>query len=106
MQYINHSLTAHAFTSTSSAYVVENTKVVAMDSCFVLVRTHKHGIASMVSLTITDPAFYCREVCKSIPLNASSTMQMLVKAKVSRVPAAHPHPKIPNVPLGVIIGDW
>ena len=29
----------------------------AMDSCFVLVRTHQHGIASTVSLTITDPAF-------------------------------------------------
>ena len=31
--------------------------VAAMDSCFILVRTHQHGIASTVSLTITDPAF-------------------------------------------------
>ena len=31
--------------------------VAAMDSCFVLVRTYQHGIASTVSLTITDPAF-------------------------------------------------
>ena len=31
--------------------------VAAMDSCFVLVRTHQHGIApGQVSLTITDPA--------------------------------------------------
>ena len=80
--------------------------VVAMDSCFVLVRTHQHGIASMVSITITDPAFYCREECKSTPLNASSTIQMLVKAKVSRVPAVHPHPKILDVPPGLVIGDW
>ena len=29
----------------------------AMDSCFVLVRTHQHGIAGTVSFTITDPAF-------------------------------------------------
>ena len=28
MQYINRSLTAHAFTSTSSAYAVENTETV------------------------------------------------------------------------------
>ena len=28
-----------------------------MDSYFILVRTHQHGIASTVSLTITDPAF-------------------------------------------------
>ena len=33
--------------------------VAAMDSCFVLVRTLQHGIASTVSLKITDPAFYC-----------------------------------------------
>ena len=31
--------------------------VAAMDSCFILVRTHQHGIASTVSLTITDPVF-------------------------------------------------
>ena len=31
--------------------------VAAMDSCFILVRTHQHGIASTVSLTITDNAF-------------------------------------------------
>ena len=31
--------------------------VAAMDSCFILVRTHQHGIASTVSLMITDPAF-------------------------------------------------
>ena len=31
--------------------------VAAMDSCFVLIRTHQHGIApGQVSLTITDPA--------------------------------------------------
>ena len=28
MQYINHTVTAHAFTSTSSAYAVENTETV------------------------------------------------------------------------------
>ena len=31
--------------------------VAAMDSCFFLVRTHQHGIASTVSIMITDPAF-------------------------------------------------
>ena len=29
----------------------------AMHSCSVLVRTHHHGVASTVSLTITDPSF-------------------------------------------------
>ena len=37
-----------------------------MDSRFVLVRTHQHGIApGQVSLTITDPAFYCQGECTS-----------------------------------------
>ena len=31
--------------------------VATMDSCFLLLRTQQHDIASMVSLTITDPAF-------------------------------------------------
>ena len=30
------------------------TPVAAMDSCFILVRTHQHGIASTVSLTIRN----------------------------------------------------
>ena len=42
--------------------------VAAMDSCFVLVRTHQHGIApGQVSLTITDPAVYCQGECTSTP---------------------------------------
>ena len=32
MQYINRSLIAHAFTSTSSAYAVENTETVKVES--------------------------------------------------------------------------
>ena len=48
--------------------------VAAMDSCFVLVRTHQHGIApGQVSLTIIDPAVYCQGECTSTPLSASST---------------------------------
>ena len=33
-------------------------RVAAMDSCFVLIRTHQHGIR--VSYKITDPAVYSR----------------------------------------------
>ena len=36
----------------------------AMDSCFILVRTHQHGITSTVSLTITDPAFTAKASAK------------------------------------------
>ena len=32
MQYINRTVTAHAFTSTSSAYAVENTETVKVQS--------------------------------------------------------------------------
>ena len=32
MKYINRTVTAHAFTSTSSAYVVENTETVKVQS--------------------------------------------------------------------------
>ena len=47
--------------------------VAAMDSCFVLVRTHQHGIApGQVSLTITDPAFTAKACATSTPLSASS----------------------------------
>ena len=50
--------------------------VAAMDSCFALLGAHKHGIASIVTLTITDPAFYCWGGCISTPLSASSTLNM------------------------------
>ena len=33
--------------------------VPAKDSCFALLQAHEYGIASTVSLAITDPAFYC-----------------------------------------------
>ena len=32
MQYINRTVTAHAFTSTSSAYAIENTETVKVQS--------------------------------------------------------------------------
>ena len=44
-QYLTH---AHNHITSAAA---------AMDSCFILVRTHQHDIASTVSLTITHPAF-------------------------------------------------
>ena len=46
--------------------------VAAMDSCFVLIRTHQHGIASTVSLMIIDPPLRVQ----STPLSASSTIHM------------------------------
>ena len=52
--------------------------VAAMDSCFALLRTHEHGIASMVSLAITDLAFYCRGGLISTPLSTSSTLNMVL----------------------------
>ena len=50
--------------------------VAAMDSCFALLRAYQHGIASTVSLAITEPAFYCRGGCISTPLSASSTLNV------------------------------
>ena len=37
---------------------------------------HEHGIASTVTLAITDPPFYCWGGCISTPLSASSTLNM------------------------------
>ena len=45
MQYINHSLTAHAFTSTSSAFIVENTETVKVQVTSIGDKIPRKGIA-------------------------------------------------------------
>ena len=74
---VTHSNTNPAVCSTLRMHSHITLAVAAMDSCFVLVRTHQHGIApGQVSLTITDPAVYCQGECTSTPLSASSTQHM------------------------------
>ena len=64
--------------------------VAAMDSCFVLVRTHQHGIApGQVSLTITDPAVYCQGECTSTPLSASSISYAMLMSPNKDETAVH-----------------
>ena len=54
--------------------------VAARDSYFALLGAHQHGIASTVSLVITDPAFYCRSGCINLTFVVACERQTFLLA--------------------------
>ena len=59
MQYINRTVTAHAFTLTSSAYAVENAETVEVQSDVSLGdKIQRRGIAAAKTIKITKTSLY------------------------------------------------